>query len=360
MESHTPVVLAGSLPVPNVQKMASQHMVTIPPRYVRPDQDPPFVSESISLPMIPVIDMQSLLHGESTALELERLHSTSKEWGFFQLVNHGVSSTLVEKMKSEIQAFFKLPLEEKNKLAQQQGDTEGYGQSFVVSEGQKLDWADMFLLITLPTYLRKPHLFENLPPSFRDTLEDYIAEMEKLAMTLLEQFARALGMDVEEMRELFEDGYHGMRMNYYPPCPKPELVMGFTSHSDSIGLTILLQVNETDGLQIKHQGTWIPIKPLPNAFIVNVGDMLEILSNGVYPSIEHRAITNSMQERISLGMFYSPKLKGEIGPAHSLINAQNPPLFKRIVVEQYFRSFLSRPIKGKSFLDTLRLNNGET
>ena len=67
-----------------------------------------------------------------------------------------------------------------------------------------------------------------------------------------------------------------MRMNYYPPCPQPELVMGLNAHSDAAALTILLQINEMEGPQIRKDGRWIPIKPLPNAFIVNVGDILEV------------------------------------------------------------------------------------
>ncbi|GAU38695.1 hypothetical protein TSUD_54430 [Trifolium subterraneum] len=78
-----------------------------------------------------------------------------------------------------------------------------------------------------------------------------------------------------EMRELFEDGTQMMRMNYYPPCPQPEKVIGLTKHSDPVGVTILLQLNEVEGLQIKKNCMWVPVKPLPNAFIVNIGDMLE-------------------------------------------------------------------------------------
>ena len=84
-----------------------------------------------------------------------------------QLINHGVSDSLLEKVKTEVMEFFKLPLEEKRKFGQLDGDIEGYGQSFVVSEEQKLDWADMIYMITLPTDLRKPHLLPQLPHSFR-------------------------------------------------------------------------------------------------------------------------------------------------------------------------------------------------
>lgn len=67
----------------------------------------------------------------------------------------------------------------------------------------------------------------------------------------------ALEMEPKEMRDLFEEGIQSMRMNYYPPCPQPEVVMGINPHSDAVGLTILLQVNQVEGLQIKKDGMWV-------------------------------------------------------------------------------------------------------
>ena len=84
-----------------------------------------------------------------------------------QLVDHGVCPLLVENVKSRIQEFFNLPIEEKKKFVQLEGDVEGLGQAFVVSEEQKLDWADMFYMVTLPKHLRKPYLFPMLPLPFR-------------------------------------------------------------------------------------------------------------------------------------------------------------------------------------------------
>ncbi|KAF7812994.1 protein SRG1-like [Senna tora] len=178
-------------------------------------------------------------------------------------------------MKKGIQEFFNLPLEEKKKYWQTDGDIEGFGQAFVVSEEQKLDWSDLFYFVTLPPSLRKPHLFPKLPLPLRDDLETYSSEMRKLALKILEAMVEALEMDPKEMKELFEEGWQGMRMNYYPPCPQPELVTGINPHSDGVGLTILLQVNQVEGLQIRKDSMWVPIAPLPNAFIVNIGDILE-------------------------------------------------------------------------------------
>ncbi|XP_057494276.1 protein SRG1-like [Actinidia eriantha] len=151
-----------------------------------------------------------------------------------------------------------------------------------------------------------------------------------------------------------------MRMNYYPPCPQPDLVIGLTPHSDAVGLTILLQLNEVEGLQIKKDGMWVPVRPLPNAFTVNIGDMLEIVTNGIYKSIKHRGVVNSEKERLSIATFHSLNLDGDVGPAPSLITPETPALFKSVGVADYYRRFLGRKLHEKSNLDAMRIQNEET
>ncbi|KAG5517123.1 hypothetical protein RHGRI_037772 [Rhododendron griersonianum] len=347
--------LGSSLPVPCVQELAKESLTTVPVRYVRPDQDLPITSYPTSIPDLPIIDMEKLLSGDH--MELKKLDTACKEWGFFQLIDHGVSSTLLEKVKLEINEFFNLPMEEKKKFWQDSGDIEGFGQAFVLSEEQKLDWGDMFYLVTLPTHLRKPHLFPKLPLPFRFTLDNYANELKHLAVKILDFISKALKMKAEEMRDLFEEGTQGMRMNYYPPCPQPEKVNGLTPHSDGSGLTILLQINEMEGLQIKKDGMWVPVKPLPQTFVVNIGDALEIVTNGAYRSIEHRAVVNSGKERLSIATFYNPRVDGELGPVPSLITPETPALFRRIGVAKYFKSFLAQELDGKSHLDAMRIEN---
>jgi len=80
----------------------------------------------------------------------------------------------MEKVKMEIQDLFNMPMEEKKKLWQSEEDLEGFGQAFVVSEDQKLDWADLFFITTLPTHTRKPHLFPYLPLPLRFSLFRYL------------------------------------------------------------------------------------------------------------------------------------------------------------------------------------------
>ncbi|KAL2475096.1 Protein SRG1 [Abeliophyllum distichum] len=345
--------LGSSLQVPNVQEMAKEKLITVPSRYLRPNQD--HLVSSLPENEIPVIDMQNLMEGDIMDSELEKLHSACKEWGFFQLINHGVSSSKVEKMKLEIQEFFNLPIEEKRKFSQEAGDIEGYGQAFVVSEEQKLDWADLFFVITLPPHLRKPHLIPKLPAKFRDAIDEYAAELKNLDMKILNLMAKALHMKAEEMNVVFEEGMQSMRMNYYPPCPQPELVTGLCPHSDSVALTILLQVNEIEGLQIKKDGAWIPVVPIPNAFVINIGDILEMVTNGIYRSIEHRATVNSKKERLSIATFFNPNMDGDLGPAPSLVTPETPAKFKTISFADYLKGLFSRELDGKSYLDSMRI-----
>ncbi|KAF5752516.1 hypothetical protein HS088_TW01G00431 [Tripterygium wilfordii] len=341
----------------SVQELIKEPLMLVPQQYIRlGDQGPSttvLFDDSNLSPTLPILDMK-LLESDH---ELHKLHSTCKDWGFFQVVNHGVSCSLMEKLRYEIEEFYKLPVEEKMKYKIRPGDVEGYG---TIARGEgTLDWGDRFYMIINPLTRRKPYLFPELPSSLRNTLERYITELQELGMKLLMVMARALKIEREEVMELFDDGMQSMRMTYYPQCPQPELVMGITPHSDATGITILNQLNGVDGLEIKKDGVWIPVKFLPDAFVVNVGDILEILSNGVYSSIEHRVTVNSKKERISISFFMNPKFEADIGPISSLINLQNPPLFKKLGMEQYVKDFFSRKLNGKSHLERMKIETDQ-
>ncbi|KAH0696914.1 hypothetical protein KY290_014332 [Solanum tuberosum] len=156
--------------VPSVQELAKKKLVTIPSRYVRDDHDNSSIaSNDRNNKEVPVIDMQRLVNSNDhdiMNLELNKLHFAAQHWGFFQLINHGVSSSVVEKMKHETQKFYDLPLEEKKKFERSPRDADGFGQLFVVSDEQKLDWADLFYLKTAPPHLRMP-IFSKLYLSLR-------------------------------------------------------------------------------------------------------------------------------------------------------------------------------------------------
>ncbi|TXG47779.1 hypothetical protein EZV62_027073 [Acer yangbiense] len=293
-----------SLAVPFVQELANKGLTSVPPRYVHHDQDPPIISLDFCSPQVPVIDMQILLSEDFTDSELQKLDQACREWGFFQLINHEMSSRLVGKVKLETEEFFKLPMEEKSK----------------------------------------------------ESLEAYSTGLINVAARILRLIGKNLRMDDNEMT-LLSEGRQSMSFNYYPPCPQPEQVIGLPPHSDASSITILHEINDVQGLQIKKDGMWIPVKPLPNAFIINIGDALKILSNGTYRSIEHRVTVNSLKERLSIATFCSPKMDGEISPAPSLVTLETPAIFRRISVVDYIKGLFSRKLDGKSYLYSLRIQN---
>ncbi|TKY71921.1 SRG1 protein [Spatholobus suberectus] len=340
----------------SVQELIKKPLTAVPQRYIQHNHEPSAVQDETFSHAIPTINLKKLIHGEATEVEQEKLNSACRDWGFFQLMDHGISPLVMEMLKEEIEGFFRLPLEEKLKYKIRPGDVEGYG-AVIRSEDQKLDWGDRLYMVTNPLSRRKPYLLPELPSSLRSILESYIVELQNLAMTFLGLLGKALKIEKREWDEVFEDGMQSVRMTYYPPCPQPERVIGLTTHSDATGITILNQVNGVHGLQIKKDGIWIPVNVSSDALIVNIGDILEIMSNGLYKSVEHRAIVNSMKERISIAMFFAPKFQSEIGPAASFIDQENPPLYKKIKMEKYVKGFFSHKMDGKSYLEHMKITD---
>ncbi|KAK3014180.1 hypothetical protein RJ639_008681 [Escallonia herrerae] len=336
--------LGGSLPVQNVQALASKNPEDIPLPYIRQE--------------IPVIDMSNLVIGQvGYDEELAKLHRSiyvfAKSVGKVplaktkhftplhesllieallmmvqQLINHGASEA-IEHMKVVTEEFFKLPLEEKMACAQVPNNIEGYGQAFVVSEDQKLDWGDMLFILPLPASRRNLSFWPQNPTSFKSTLEEYSSKLQSISMSLLGLMARNLGVNPEELTNK---------------------VMSLAPHSDSVGLTLLIQVNEVQGLQIKKNHKWVPIEPIPGAIIINIGDVLEILSNGEYISIEHRATVNVEKERLSIATFHSPNMEAKIGPLPDFAE-KGGAKYKTISIEDYVKLAVSKKLDGKSLLD---------
>ncbi|XP_071724095.1 S-norcoclaurine synthase 1-like [Rutidosis leptorrhynchoides] len=345
----------GSLPVANVQALAANNSLgNIPLRYIRPEYEHDVVVDEDSDHQIPVIDMSKLVGAHED--ELAKLHSACKYWGFFQLINHGVGEQVTDKMKQDIEEFFKLPLEEKISYAQLPNSVQGYGQAFVHSEEQKLDWNDMLFLIIQPIYHRNLRFWPTTPSSFRETLEQYSSGVQAVSKTLLRMMAKNLGLISDDnLLSMFKDGGQGIRMNYYPPCVQANKVIGLTPHSDANALTLLLQVNQVQGLQIKNDGKWIPVKPLPGAFTVNIGDIIEVAGNGEYKSIEHRAIVNPEKERLSIAAFHSPNYKAMIGPLPELLKNHIVGYKTMKTYEEYLRKSARSKLDGKNELEGFKL-----
>lgn len=111
---------------------------------------------------------------------------------------------------------------------------------------------------------------------FREDVAEYSRQLRRLALRLLDAISESLGLEKDYINKTL--GKHGQHMaiNYYPPCPEPDLTYGLPAHADPNVITILLQ-NDVAGLQVLKNGKWVTINPVPNTFIVNIGDQIQVI-----------------------------------------------------------------------------------
>ncbi|KAK1284985.1 Protein SRG1 [Acorus calamus] len=192
------------------------------------------------------------------------------------------------------------------------------------------------------------------PTSFRETLEQYSSELMKVTDSLLRVMAKNLGIDPDVLINKFKDGMQMMRMNYYPLCPQADKALGHSPHSDASGLTILLQINEVQGLQIMKGNNWVPVTPLPESFVVNIGDVIESLSNGKYRSINHRCTVDPEKERLSIASFQSPGSDADIGPLPELVRDGVEVYYNNMSYGKFLHLFMSGKLDGKGHMQFIR------
>ncbi|KAE8660145.1 cullin-1 isoform 1 [Hibiscus syriacus] len=267
--------------------------------------------------------------------EVMQVKTACEEWGFFQVLNHGVDLNVLENMEKLAKDFFMLPLHEKQKHPMAPGTVQGYGQAFVFSENQKLDWCNMFALGVEPSCIRNQN------------------SGHRVRLTSV-----SLGLEGEVFEEMFGEAVQAARMNYYPPCSRPDLVLGLSPHSDGSALTVLQQGKDsTVGLQILKVQTWLPVQPIQNEFVINIGDTLEVLTNGKYKSVEHRAVTHKEKDRLSIVTFYAPSYKIELGPMPELVDEKNPCRYRRYNHGEYNKHYVTNELQGKRTLDFAKIQS---
>lgn len=326
----------------------------VPSRYVRPVNDRPNLDEvqSSSDGSIPLIDLQELL-GPSRSHVIKQIAEACQIDGFFRVKNHGIPESVIHGMLSITKEFFHLP--ESERLKNYSDDplkTMRLSTSFNVKTEQVSNWRDFLRLYCYPLedYIQE---WPSNPPSFREVVAEYCKEARNLALLLLEAISESLGLERNHIDKALGKHSQQMALNYYPPCPQPELTFGLPGHADPNALTILLQ-DDVPGLQVLKDGKWVAIHPIPNTFIVNIGDQIQVLSNDCYKSAVHRAVVNCQKERISIPTFYCPSPDAVIGPAPGLVDHGHPALYRKFTYSEYFGKFWNRGLATKSCLDMFK------
>ncbi|CAK9257378.1 unnamed protein product [Sphagnum jensenii] len=269
-------------------------------------------------------------HGNDDELIAKKMVEAAEKWGFFGVMNHSVSLELITRLQAHARRFFNLPMEQKLKGGRTEKTRTGYVAGSPNFFPQKW-WSEAMYLDWNPTQLQQ--FFERVWSQecdyhdIRADVLEYTAAMGKLAQRILSILAAGLGVNRNQFNRYFrEESTSVLRINHYPPCPHPDKIEGLDEHRDPTLITILHQ-DDVGGLQILKDGKWVGIQPNPKTFIVNIGDILMMMSNERFQSVMHRAVTNSSKPRMSLVFACIPVDDDVITIPEKLVDSNHPAKF---------------------------------
>ncbi|KAL6289914.1 hypothetical protein ACE6H2_007424 [Prunus campanulata] len=286
----------------------------VPQRYVLPPSQRPNPSSSRLSTTLPIVDLSSLQSPSLRPQIINNIRMASKEIGFFQVVNHGIPSSVMEGALSAAKEFFNLPLEEKMLLGS-----------------------------------------DSVHAPVREKMGNYAKAVQVLQEQIMELVIESLGLNPKYLQEEVESGSQLVAVNCYPACPEPELALGMPPHSDYGSITILLQ--SCPGLQVKDQNSnWQSVPAIEGALLVQLGDQMEVLSNGHYKSVLHRATVSAEKTRLSIASLHSLSLDKKVGPAPMLVDKQHPESYKEFSFRDFLDFIANNDIVKGRFIDTLKQN----
>ncbi|MBA0763960.1 hypothetical protein Gotri_013350 [Gossypium trilobum] len=299
---------------------------TLPQSYIFPPETRPGNHVIPRCNTIPVVDLSKALAHERTAV-VQQILEASQEFGFFQVINHGVSENLVNDTMNVFKEFFELPSEDKAGIYSEdlKRPCRLYTSSPNFNREKVHLWRDS---LRLPCHPLKEciKIWPQKPTRYREIVAAYSIEAKKLGLRILELLSEGFGLGSGFFGDKLSESAV-LSLNHYPPCPDPSLTLGVSKHCDPNLLTILLQ-GDVYGLQVLKDGEWIGVEPLHNAFVVNIGHQLEIISNNKLKSAEHRAVTNLKVARTTAAFFINPSDDCIIEPAKSLIGTDESPVYR--------------------------------
>jgi isopenicillin N synthase-like dioxygenase len=297
---------------------------------------------------IPVIDMATWI-ATGDAVELariaEQVNAACQTAGFFQLTGHKVSVDLIAEMFEMNKRFHGLPLGIKQQVRMDRSDWPITGVGYLPMYSRKLPSRDKANLNE--AFLVKGNrdlsladsqwIGDEYLPGFRSTVERYVDAVNELALQMLPIYAVALGLDPDFFAPGFDRPSWRLRMTHYPPVPEileDDADFGIAPHVDTTFFTLLLQ--NAAGLMIySHQRRcWIQAPVVPDAFVVNTGELLKQWTNDRYLSVRHFANNDAAESRYSIPFFYNAAADYPMECLPTCQGPGNPPKYPTISYEQ--------------------------
>ncbi|KAF8044203.1 LOW QUALITY PROTEIN: hypothetical protein BT93_A2247 [Corymbia citriodora subsp. variegata] len=339
-----------------VKGLSDSGITSIPEFFVHPPHalsDLKLISKTAG--SLPVIDLAGLESADHRRVIIDQVKEAARTWGFFQVVNHGVPSP--SSMKRFVPAFHDQPRDVKAKYyKREEGRGVMYASNNDLYRAEAASWHDSLQAWMGP----EPLPPEELPEVCRREVAAWDGHARGVAEKVMELLSEGLGLERGRFKELTFSESRTFVGHCYPYCPEPDRTMGITPHTDPGIVTVLLQ-NGIKGLQVKHGGEWVEVSPVDGGLIINVGDFLQIVSNGEYKSVQHRVVANSEKEpRISIVMFFNLSKwrgSGHYGPLPELLSPERPAVYRDFTAQEFLDNFYSKGLDSKSFVEKIEIQN---
>lgn len=269
---------------------------------------------------LPILDLSRLDDGDAAAAEFRaQLREATHEVGFFYLTGTGISPALEARLHRAARDFFALP--EADKLAIENVNSphfRGYTRIGGERTQGKVDWREQIDIgperapvAKGPAFNRLigPNLWPDAQPELREVVAEWHAALSDVARRLLRAWAEALGASPSYFDDHFGEPSTLIKIVRYPGSHEPAPQQGVGAHKDSGVLTLLWVEPGKGGLQVERDGAWVDAPPVPGAFVVNIGELLEYATGGYLRATNHRVVSpQAPDERISIPFFFNPAL----------------------------------------------------